>query len=146
MSSVFRTLFDASTVRWGLIRAVWARCLAECHELVTRVHVRGSSRSIAFLQTKEFSSWKMIDVKNILKIVCFIVWHVSTDCNGTFGLFLWTYCSRLMMMDYWAERANNKEEFGHKLWTLSNKSNIYCGTGIPGSAFWWRSSKVSEYL
>ena len=25
------------------------------------------------------------------------------------------------------------------------QTNIYCGTGIPGSAFWWRS-KVSEYL
>ena len=31
---------------------------------------------------------------------------------------------------------------GHKWWTLSNKTNIYCGTGIPGSAFWWRSSKL----
>ena len=29
--------------------------------------------------------------------------------------------------------------FGHKLWSSSNKSNIYCGTGMPGSAFWWRS-------
>ena len=41
---------------------------------------------------------------------------------------------------------NQKELFGHKWWTLSNKTNIYCGTGIPGSASWWRSSKVSEYL
>ena len=42
---------------------------------------------------------------------------------------------RLMNLDYWAKRANKKEVFGHKLWTLSNKTNMYCGIGIPGSAF-----------
>lgn len=65
------------------------------------------------------------------------------DCNGTFRVFVWMKCLRLMKMDYWAEHANNKWLFGHKWW---NKSVIYCRTGIPGSAFWWRSSKVSDYL
>ena len=47
------------------------------------------------------------------------------DCNGTFQVFVWTKCLRLMKMDYWAEHANNKWLFGHKWWTLWNKSVIY---------------------
>ena len=73
-------------------------------------------------------------------MILYIVWHVSMDCHGTFRLFI---CSRVMNLDYCAERTNNNEEFGHEWWT---KTNIYCGTEIPGSAFWWRSWKVSEYL
>ena len=52
MSTFFRTSFQASTVKGGWMRGDWARCLAECHGLMTRVHVRVTSRSIAFLQTK----------------------------------------------------------------------------------------------
>ena len=33
MSTVFRTLFQASTVKRGRMRADWARCLAECNRL-----------------------------------------------------------------------------------------------------------------
>ena len=53
MSTVYITLFDASTVKEG--------GMAEWHELVTRVHVRVSSRYIAFLKTKEFSGWNIIE-------------------------------------------------------------------------------------
>ena len=60
MSTVFRTLFQASTVKSERIRAVWLRCLAECHVLS---HVRGHEselRSFSFLKTKELSSWNII--------------------------------------------------------------------------------------
>ena len=60
MSTVFRTLFDAPTVKegeWELNESG----LPEWCELVTRVHVRVSLRSIAFLNTKEFSGWNIIE-------------------------------------------------------------------------------------
>jgi hypothetical protein len=60
MSTVFRTLFDASTVKdgeWELNESG----LPEWHELVTRGHVRVSLQPIAFLKTKEFSSWNIIE-------------------------------------------------------------------------------------
>ena len=56
MSTVFRTLFDASTVKEGGTGG-----LSEWYELVMRVHVKVSLRSIAFLKTKEFSSWNIIE-------------------------------------------------------------------------------------
>ena len=59
-------------------------------------------------------------------MIRYFVWHVSTNCNMTFRLNF---------------RLDKKEVFGHKWWTLSNNTNIYCGTGIPGSAFRWISSK-----
>ena len=42
------------------------------------------------------------------------------DCNGTFRVFVWMKCLRLIKMDYWAEHANNKWLFGHKWQTLWN--------------------------
>ena len=61
MSTVFRTLFGASTVKEGGMGAEGVSGLPEWHELVMRVHVRVSLRSIAFLKTKEFSSWNIIE-------------------------------------------------------------------------------------
>jgi hypothetical protein len=58
MSPVFRTLFDASTVKGGPNER---GLMADCHELMTRGHVKVSLRSIAFLQTKEFSGWIIIE-------------------------------------------------------------------------------------
>ena len=49
MSTVFRILFDTSIAKEGLIRA-----LAQCHKLVTLVHVR-------VLKTKEFYGWNIIE-------------------------------------------------------------------------------------
>ena len=40
------------------------------------------------------------------------------DCKGTFWVFVWMKCSRLIKMDYWAEHANNKWLFGHKWWNF----------------------------
>ena len=62
MSTVFRTLFDASTVKEGEMRAVcesgvWQSAMSS----VSCAHVRVSLRSIAFLQTKEFSGWNIIE-------------------------------------------------------------------------------------
>ena len=84
--------------------------------------------------------------KNILKIDSILRLTCFYDMQRNFLTFSLAVCSRVMNLDYWAEHTNKKEVFGHKLRTLSNKSNIDCGTGIPRSAFWWRSSKVSEYL
>ena len=144
MSTVFRTLFDASTVRWGRMRGEWVRGLAESHELVTRVHVEVTSRSIAFLQ-RNSPVGTLFMIKTAERLILYIVWHVSTNRNMTFHL---NFCLDLPARREFrlcTERMNQKELFGHK-WTLWNKSNNYCGTGIPGSAFLWRSSKVSEYL
>ena len=38
------------------------------------------------------------------------------DCNGTFRVFVWMKCLRLMKMDYCAEHTNNKWLFGHIWW------------------------------
>jgi hypothetical protein len=89
--------------------------------------------------------WRFM-FKTSQRLILYIIWHVSTDCNGTFLLFVCSKWSRVINLEYWAKRANKEEVFGHKWWTLSNKTNSYCGTGIPGSAFWWSSSKVSEYF
>ena len=51
-------------------------------------------------------------------MIPYIVWLFSMTCNGTFRVFVWTKCSRLMKMDYWAEHANNKWLFGHKWWNF----------------------------
>ena len=40
------------------------------------------------------------------------------DCNGTFRVFVWMKCLRLMKIDYRAEHANNKCLFGHKWWNF----------------------------
>ena len=40
------------------------------------------------------------------------------ECNGTFRVFVWMKCLRLMKIDYWAEHANNKLLFGHKWWNF----------------------------
>jgi hypothetical protein len=45
----------------GGMRGERVRGLAESHKLVKRIQIRGSLRSIAFLKTKEFSGWNIID-------------------------------------------------------------------------------------
>ena len=137
MSTVFINLFEDSTVKEGGMRSDWVRCLAECRELSLTHSMRVSCVPLRFYRQRNSpveTLLKMYD-KNIL-------WHVSTKCNMNFRLDF----PHLLSLDLCTYRANKKEVFGHKLWTLSNKTNSYCGSGIPGSALWGRSSKVSEYL
>ena len=61
MSTVFRTLFQASTVKWNRMRACWVSGLAESQVLVSRISHDSDLRSMASLQTLEFSSWNFIE-------------------------------------------------------------------------------------
>ena len=54
------------------------------------------------------------------------------DCNGTFRVFVWMKCLRLMKMDYWAEHANNKWLFGHELYGTNQSLIVELGfLGVP---------------
>jgi hypothetical protein len=144
MSTVFRTLFEASTVEEG---ADWVRGLPEWHELITRAHVRVSCVPLHFYRQRNspVGTWLNFMIKTSQRLILHFVWHVSTNCNMTLSEF---HLDLPMPREFGVctKRANKNEVFRHKWWTLSNKSNIYCGTGIPVSAFWWRSSKVSDYF
>ena len=69
MSTVFRTLFEASTVKDEELRAVSTRGLAECHEL-RRATVRGSCVTLHFYRQRNspVETLLKIYVKNILKV------------------------------------------------------------------------------
>jgi hypothetical protein len=82
--------------------------------------------------------WRFM-IKTSQRLILYFVWHVSTNCNMTFRLNIRLDLPARREFGLCTKCVNKKEVFGHKLWTLSNKSNIYCGTWIPGSAFWWRS-------
>ena len=75
MSTVFRTLFDASTVKEGLIRPL------------SLSHDAGSRQSYLSLQ------WFSED-KGILRLEHYWCFMLKTE------VFVWTKCSRLMKMDY----------------------------------------------
>ena len=61
-------------------------------------------------------------------------------------MLLWTVIW-LFVLFFWTSPG-----LAHASWVwicldfIELKTNIYCGSGIPGSAFWWRSSQVSEYF
>ena len=58
----FRNLNEDSTIKEGLMRPLCVSGLAECLGLMTCTPDRVTSRSSAFLKTKEFSGWNIIDV------------------------------------------------------------------------------------
>jgi hypothetical protein len=61
MSTVFRNLNEASTGMWGQMSVLSVSGLAENQVLVTRISHDSDLRSMAFLQTTEFSVWNVIE-------------------------------------------------------------------------------------
>jgi hypothetical protein len=131
--AVFRTLFQASTVRgaeWEVNES--EVCLqpqsrdAWSWESYLSLHCFSTDIGILLVGTLlNIYDKNILKIDSIHSLICFYGQTFPLDLPASFDLF--------------TKRPNKKEEFGHKWWTLWYKSNIYCGTGIPSSEFWWRS-------